>query len=179
MSQWDSDKYPPNWRAFEQYINEAKRAGQLPRDMEDTFLNALMDMSPHGSGRGATIPDMIDDIVAGSVGRESSTLYTNPKTNRMIQSLSDVNLGGIIDKAQRADLSFPFDSVKRMVENAGQELIDKVPPKYIKDVQSRVNVGPAGPWDFFPGGEEGFMRYISQGLGIPNPLAPRPEGEIL
>lgn len=54
------------------------------------------------------------------------------------------------------------------------------PESLARNLGSRVNAGPVGPWDFFPGGYEAYMEYLrSQGMNLPRFSAPGTEGEWL
>jgi hypothetical protein len=53
------------------------------------------------------------------------------------------------------------------------------PEKLAQNLGSRVNAGPVGPWDVFPGGIEGYLRMLQEKMGMPNPFQAPSQGEML
>ena len=88
------------------------------------------------------------------------------ESNHVIEGLSDV------EESFRSKNTVPHPS------DALFDMGRMNPVELAKNLGSRVNAGPMGPWDVFPGGIDGFMNYITNELDLPNPLAERPESEL-
>ena len=63
-------------------------------------------------------------------------------------------------------LDLPLQGVGRDWLQSGKDYVQELgrinPVELAKNLGSRVNAGPVGPWDLFPGGIDGYLNYLAR-----------------